>query len=89
MELSAIPLLPPQSPVGAATTPEGAARAFEAMLWEMLVRETHLLRMDDAESANLGMLGSMLDQVLASQLAGSVDLGIGRIALAGSEGGGR
>lgn len=89
MELSAIPLLPPQSPLGAATTPEAAAREFEAMLWEVLVRETHLLRAKDAESADPGMLGSMLDQVLASQLAGSVDLGIGRIALASSEGGRR
>jgi Rod binding domain-containing protein len=69
--------------------PADVAREFEALLWETLVRESRLFRNVEADglASQDPMMGSMLDQVLASQLARSIDLGIGRAALGREEGG--
>ena len=74
-------------PAASTSTPgakaDDVAREFEALFWQMLISESHLFDtgLTGSTQGDGGQIGGMLDQILASQLAKGLDLGIGRAAL--------
>ena len=74
------------SPATAASSanskPEQVAGEFDAILWQMLIKESHMFGTAVPGSVDGGgAIGGLLDQVMASQLAKEMDFGIGRAAL--------
>ena len=63
--------------------PEQAARLFETMLFELLLKETGLSgALANGAGKEWAILGDHFNQMLASQLAQEVDLGTGRLLAA-------
>lgn len=85
MEIDAIAATVPLSGDAAtgAGQPEQIGRQFEALLFEMLFRETGLAgALTTGTEGELAPLGDLFAQVLASELSQQVDLGLGRLATA-------
>lgn len=85
MDIGAITatLTPTSVTPSSSTKPDEVARDFEALLWQMLIKESRMFEsgLSDTAENQGGAIGSLLDQVLASQLAKGMDFGIGRAAL--------
>ncbi len=85
MDIGAIftTLLPSIGAPSSSMKPDEVARDFEALFWQTLVSESHLFETGLASSTDGdgGPIGGLIDQILASQLAKGLDLGIGRAAL--------
>jgi len=86
MDIAAIPvtLAPVVNKSLSDMKPTEVARQFDALLWQMLISETHLFQSGEAAGSVDGegqAIGFLLDQILAVQFSQSLDLGIGRAAL--------
>ncbi len=76
--------VPPASAVSA-TDPKAMRIEFDALILEMLIKSSGLLEaMDSGEGGSL-MMGDMLTQPLARQLAEQMDLGFGSMVVRMSE----
>jgi Rod binding domain-containing protein len=85
MDIGAISIMGASDAAGKlpASSPKEMASEFEALFWEMLVKESHLFQIDESESGDsAGMqIGSLVEQILASHLAKGLELGLGRAVL--------
>lgn len=82
-EISALSSLPSATRSESSNAQE-IAREFDTMIWELMLRETGLFKAFAPEGGNEGaVLGEFFLQDFARQLAAQVDIGFGRMALAG------
>lgn len=73
----------PNTDRSAPTNANAVAVEFDAMIWDMLLRESGLLRaFGPDEGGETALLGEMFVHDFARQLAAQMDTGFGRMALA-------
>ncbi|MBI3900284.1 MAG: hypothetical protein HY308_18625 [Gammaproteobacteria bacterium] len=72
----------PPSASAAPTQPTQVVAEFDAMVWELLLRESGLMQAFESEESESMPLGDFFLQDFAHELATQVDLGFGRMALA-------
>ena len=81
-EIGMLATLPSTTRMAPAAASEVAVE-FDTMIWELMLRESGLLRPFLSEGGTeTAMLGEVFLQDFARQLAAQVDIGFGRMALA-------
>lgn len=64
---------------------ESVRREFDALILRMLLEAGALPSAGSADGPEWSVLGGTLTQMLASELAGQVDLGLGRLLLSNNQ----
>lgn len=78
--ISQFAMQPPVTGTGI-SSPADAGRQFDAMVWRMLLESGAFPGVTGAEEGEWSVLGGVLAQVLADDLAGQYELGFGRLLL--------
>lgn len=83
MNIDAVSQFAMQAPLPAQSSLTGAdaGRQFDAMVWRMLLESGAFPGVAGAEDGEWSVLGGVLTQVLADDLAAHYELGFGRLLL--------